>query len=425
MRHESGSTEPSESTPLRVRSRIPAIDALRGLVIVLMALDHSRDFFGDIRIRPEAIDTTTLSLFFTRWVTHLCAPTFVFLAGVSAWLHGQKLKSHKQLAIFLITRGIWLVVLEFTVVRFGLLFALTLGPGMFLVIAAIGCSMILLGVCCLLPRKLVLLIGLIIIVGHNLLDGIQAEQLGRLSWCWTLLLHPGYIPSMNLAVGYPILPWFGVMALGYGLSPILTSQKPNRFRNILAMGVAFLALFLALRSHDSYGDSQKWNWQPQVESSQLEADNVNALNKSTEIDFFKTMVSFLSTSKYPPSFMFVLMTLGLSLILLAILDVLGKDHWMVSLLSVFGSVPLFFYVVHFYLLHLGAWALYWIFKGVLISPMHIDVVPEMPPEYGFNGPGWLVQVYVGWACVVAILFPLCLWFRARKQRGTSRFWSYL
>ena len=408
------------------RYRISAIDALRGLVIVLMALDHSRDFLGDLRIRPEAVDTTTLPLFFTRWVTHLCAPTFVFLAGVSAWLHGQKLNSQGELAWYLISRGAWLIFLEFTVIRFGLLFALTLGPGMFIVIAAIGASMILLGVCCFLPRKSVLLLGLLIIVGHNLLDGMAPDPASPWSGVWTLFMRPGYIRPLNLAVGYPILPWFGMMALGYGLSPFLTENIQTRRKFAFCLGVFFVVLFIGLRSLNQYGDTQRWDWQGVTNIEQAEAGAV-ADNQSTEpsVDYVKTLFSFLATSKYPPSLLFALMTLGPALILLAIFDWLGNENRVVRFFKVFGSVPLFFYVLHFYLLHLAAWALYWVFKGVLISPMHIDVVQEVPPEYGFNGPGWLVQVYFGWIVLVAVLYPLCIWFRKCKRNGSSRLWSYL
>ena len=171
--------------------RLVAIDALRGLVIVLMALDHSRDFFGDVRIRPEDVATTTTALFFTRWFTHFCAPTFVFLAGVSAWMFGQKCKSRSDLSRFLITRGMWLVFLEFTLIYFGLYFTFSMGAWVFLVISAIGVSMILLGLICRLPHRAVLLAGIVIVCGHNLLDPITAESLGSWSWLWTLLHQPG------------------------------------------------------------------------------------------------------------------------------------------------------------------------------------------------------------------------------------------
>ena len=349
--------------------------------MVLMALDHSRDFFGDIRIPPENVATTTTVLFFTRWVTHLCAPTFLLLAGASAWLHGQKLQNRTELSKFLITRGLWLLFLEFTVVRFALLFSLTLGPWFFIVIAAIGSSMVLLGVACWLPDRAVLGLGIAIVCGHNLLDAVSEETAASLGWLWTALLRPGYIPSANMAVGYPILPWFGVMALGYGLSPWLAQSPEKRKAFAFRLGLIFFATFLALRIVNVYGDPQPWEQQP-VAQTAAGAEETS----STEVDWMRTSFSFLATAKYPPSLLFVLMTLGVSLLLLSLFEQLGSESGPVRFLKVFGSVPLFFYILHFYLLHLGAWAIYWVRKGVLISPMHIDAVEEVPPEYGFNGP---------------------------------------
>lgn len=415
----------SKSNPDRTR-RIGAIDALRGLVIILMALDHSRDFLGDVRINPESIEHTTTVLFFTRWFTHLCATTFVFLAGLSAWLYGEKIGSRTQLAWYLVTRGLWLIFLEFTVIRFGLLFSLTLGPGMFLVIAAIGVSMILLGCCCRWPRIAVLLLGIAIVAGHNGLDAIPDVGQGT-SGLWTLALRPGYIPQLNLAVGYPILPWFGIMALGYGLSPYLTQSK-FRKRNALILGLFLFSLFMVMRCGDQYGDPKKWAWQTvSAPDSAAIADHSDIAPDSTKasISYTKSMYSFLATNKYPPSLLFTMMTLGLSLMLYSLLDHLGNNHWLVRFFRVFGSVPLFFYVLHFYLLNLIAITLYWLIRGIYLPPMRIDVLPEAPKDYGFNGPGWLVQVYLGWVLVVAILFPICRWYRSRKRASKSPIWSYL
>lgn len=413
--------------------RLYSIDALRGLVILLMALDHSRDFFGDVRIRPEAIDSTYFGLFFTRWVTHFCAPTFVFLAGVSAFLHGQKLDSKRKLSWFLITRGVWLIFLEFTVIRFGLMFTVTQGPLIFIVIAAIGTSMILLGLFCWLPRPAILLLGIAIVCGHNLLDSINADQMGDFGWVWVFLHQPGYIPWANMVVGYPVLPWFGLMALGYGLAPYLAGDPVQRRRSAAGLGLAMIAMFLLLRAINQYGDPNPWAVQkiypvkPVVESVDAEenpAMEINTSNSSVRTDRWRTMYSFLNTTKYPPSLLFVLMTLGPSLLVLSLLDWMGERNWLIRTLLVFGRVPLFFYILHFYLLHLVAWLLYWIFKGVIISPMHIDILPELPPEYGFNQPGWLIQVYIGWIVILLILYPLCKIYGDYKRKGKSSLWSY-
>ena len=223
-----------------------------------------------------------------------------------------------------------------------------------------------------------------------------------------------------MIVGYPVLPWFGIMALGYGLSPYLTTHT-KRTKFAFGIGMLLVILFVGLRSFDGYGDTQKWNWQTASVASPASSGNTVV----DQVDATRTVFSFLATSKYPPSLLFVLMTLGVSMVLFGFLSTLSDSHGLIRLLKVYGSVPLFFYVLHFYLLHLGAWALYWIFKGVLVSPMHIDAVEELPAEYGFNGPGWLLQVYLGWIVVVAVLYPLCIWFRNRKRMSSSRIWSYL
>lgn len=413
-------------------ARFVAIDALRGLVIVLMALDHSRDFFGDLRIRPEEVATTTTVLFFTRWVTHFCAPTFVLLAGVSAWMYGRRLQTRGELSRYLITRGAWLVVIEFTLIYFGLYFTFSLGAWTFLVIAAIGVSMMLLGLICWLPHPVVLAIGIAITCGHNLFDSIDAESLGNWNWVWVLLHQRGYIEPVNLLVGYPVLPWFGVMAIGYGMGPYLSGTSSQRRRFALVVGTLLIIAFVLLRGVNQYGDSQRWNWQSPADSiiASTGEDPASAGSNSFQsetpatIDWTRTLFSFLATTKYPPSLLFVLMTIGPALVMLAGFEWLGENNPVVRFLNVFGRVPLFFYVLHFYLLHLGALALYWITKGVWISPMRIDFLDELPLEYGFNGPGWLIQVYVAWIVVLAILFPACVWYGKAKRRGKSWLWSY-
>ena len=207
--------------------RITSIDMLRGLVIVLMALDHSRDFFGDMRINPHDAENATVALYLTRYVTHFCAPTFVFLAGVSAWLYGEKQKDRSHLSWFLFSRGVWLLFLDHTVLYFSYGFTFTNVPWIFLVISAIGISMMILAALCWLDVKAVGLIGLAIIVGHNLLDPIQAENLGSFGWLWHLIHQPGTLSSLGsiplglgMEVGYPVLPWFGIMAAGFGFAPL-------------------------------------------------------------------------------------------------------------------------------------------------------------------------------------------------------------
>lgn len=409
-----GEIELSDGPP--VKKRIEAIDALRGLVMVLMALDHSRDYFGDVRIRPEDIESTTTALFFTRWVTHFCAPTFLFLSGVSAFFYGRKVGKTADLSGYLVKRGLWLLFLEFTVIRLGMLFSLTMGPWMFLVIAAIGCSMVTLGMLVWLPHRAILAIGVAILFGHNFLDGITADPLQDFASLWTLTMRPGFIANANLAVGYPFVPWLGLMLLGFGLAPLFDASNRRRAKQAFQLGVLMFAAFLIIRAGNFFGDSQAWSIQP-----------VSADEESSPTNIMKSMFSFLSTSKYPPSLLYSLMTLGPALMVFALFDRWGHKHIVIRFLRVYGSVPLFFYIAHFYLLNLAACGIYWIRKGVPISPMRIDAWAEadIPPEYGFNDPGWLWQVYLGWILILAILFPLCLhWGRWKK---TTRSWitSYL
>ena len=406
-----------------MNQRISSIDALRGLVIVLMALDHSRDFFGDIRIPTEDPATTKVALFTTRWLTHFCAPTFVFLAGVSAWLHGEKLAAkngfRRQLASYLFTRGVWLLILDHTVIYFALALSFTILPWMFIVLSAIGCSMIALSALCFLPSRAVMAIGLLIIFGHNLLDGIGAGRFGRLDWIWVLLhAGPGYIEWADVEVGYPVLAWIGVMATGYGFAPLLKNASSVRSRYLVRLGVIVVAAFFLLRLANTYGDPRPWSLQT-IAASRGEA-------MGTETDWVKTGISFLCATKYPPSLIYLLMTLGPALVLLGWFEKLGKDSFIVKHFGVFGRVPLFFYVLHFYILHIASIFTYWIVRGVPLSPFQAlysqtDASP-LPPEFGFSG---LWQVYVAWFAVIALMYPLCQWFGRLKRNGKSRFWSYL
>ncbi|MEZ6093964.1 MAG: heparan-alpha-glucosaminide N-acetyltransferase domain-containing protein [Pirellulaceae bacterium] len=283
-------SKPSENIST---GRIAAVDALRGLVIVLMALDHSRDFFGDMRINPLTIETTTMPLFFTRWITHFCAPTFVFLAGVSAWLFGSKQKTKFDVARFLFTRGLWLIILDFTVVHFALGFSMTALPWMFLVLSAIGVSMIMLSLLCFLPARLVGAIGCLIIVTHNLLDPISIEGFGFLGVAWKLIHdRPSYLPQLNLEVAYSVLPWFGVAAAGYGFAPVLRLPPENRRKVLFATGLTLIVAFLIVRGANHYGDPNSWNWQAVSASST--ADGAVTTRPNLSIAIGKTTMSFLN-----------------------------------------------------------------------------------------------------------------------------------
>lgn len=404
-------------------NRLGSIDALRGLVMVLMAIDHSRDFFFDLRINPEDPATTSIPLFLTRWITHFCAPTFVFLAGVSAYLYGRRCTNRWELSAFLFSRGAWLIFLEFTVVYFSIALSFTLLPWMFLVIAVIGTSMIALSLLCQLSSNQVGAVGIIILTLHNLLDVIPTEQLGVFRGVW-LLLHagPGYIPEWNMEVGYPIIPWIGVMAVGYWFGGLFDLDSKARQTAFVRIGLSCMVLFLVVRGLNTYGDPHPWQMSEPEVAEQVAAASTHDRDGTLTYG----IMSFLLCTKYPPSLAFALMTLGPAILVLAYFDRLRPNHVILRALSVFGRVPLFFYVVHFYLLHIGAIATYWVLRGTPISPFQaVYTQTEENPiseKYGFDN---LLLVYAAWAIVLLILFPACLGFGKLKRKGKSKLWSYL
>jgi uncharacterized membrane protein len=395
----------SSSSSLQPGTRVQALDVLRGLVIVLMALDHVRDYFHESGYAYDPLDpsVTTGVLYVTRWVTHFCAPTFVFLAGVSAWLQGAKGKDPSRLARFLWTRGLWLVVLELTVVAFGWSFSI---PLLFplQVIWAIGWSMVALSVLVrFLPAVAVLAIGIAIVAGHNLLDPISARTLGAWGPAWQLVHERGPLfwnGEIVAIVAYPLLAWFGIMALGYGLGPVFVS--PRRDRSLAKLALGMLAVFVVLRWLNLYGDPRPW--MPQATSGQ-------------------TVMAFLDVQKYPPSLLYVCATLAPMLLLVPVFDRLRGP--VMSFLRTFGSVPLMAYVAHLYVLHLLAIAARAAagqnLDGMFNTIHNIFVTPQV-----FVGTGFpLAVVYPAWIIVLAILYPLCRWWSDVKRRRRDWWLSYL
>ncbi|MCP4784262.1 MAG: DUF1624 domain-containing protein [Fuerstiella sp.] len=396
-------------SPQQSRQRLDCIDALRGLVMVFMCLDHSREFFGDLRVQPEDLETTTPLLFATRWVTHFCAPTFIFLAGTSAWLYGQKTGDRRQLARFLWTRGLWLILLEFTVVYFGWFFSIGPFPLMFIVIAAIGFCMIVLSVLIFLPYKLLCAVGLLIVVLHNTLDPVQPSDFGMCSWLWQLLHDGGLIGLLNMDVGYPVLAWIGVIVCGYCFGAVLEQDQGQRRRTCFKIGSLCVMLFLILRTANLYGDPS-----PRV----------------VDAGWQVSIMSFLMCTKYPPSLLYLLMTLGPALIVLGGFDQMPPKTYagekLRTALLAYGRVPLFFYIAHLYLIHASSRLLYWVVRGEPLSPVATAFrcftnESEFPENYGF--PLWVV--YPAWLVMLLILWPLCAWYGQRKRRGQHFFWSYL
>lgn len=400
-------------------ARIGEIDMLRGLVIVLMALDHVRDYFflgGGFTVNPLDPEQTTPWLYVTRWITHLCAPTFVLLAGVSSYLQLAKGKTQRQLSVLLLMRGLWLIALELTVLSFGWAFAFPY-PLFMQVIWAIGWSMIALAALIWLPRMAVLAVGVVIVAGHNLLDPIAPAQFGALSILWQLVHEGGPIFAGDQPVGlaaYPILPWMGVIALGYGMGALFASPPHQRDRALLLLGLAMLAAFVLLRWFGLYGEPA-----PGAGGGPFGS----GVSWREQSEFGAALMVFLDVEKYPPSLQFVLVTLGAVFVLWPLLARLRGPAG--SVLSTFGAVPFFFYVLHIYLVHLLAMAanaaLGRDVSGFFNYLVNGFIAPDRLAHLGFDLPG----VYAAWIVVLALLYPACRWFQAVKARRRDWWLSYL
>lgn len=406
-------TAATPSVPLAAGVRISEIDLLRGLVIVLMALDHVRDYFhaGSFGINPLDPEQTTPWLYVTRWITHLCAPTFVFLAGVSAYLQFARGKTTPNLSRFLLTRGLWLVFLELTVISFGWSFGFPYALFM-QVIWAIGWSMIALAALVWLPRVAVLAIGVTIIAGHNLLDPISAENAGL---AWTFLHDGGLVFAGEQPIGlaaYPLLPWIGIIAFGYGLGAIFEQPPAKRDRSVLMLGLAMLAAFFVLRWLNVYGDPAFATGPEAFARDWREQSTIGA-----------AAMVFFDVQKYPPSLQFTLVTLG---IVLTIFPFLSRLPGAVrSVLNTFGAVPFFFYILHIYLIHLLAIAanaaLGRDVTGMFNYMINAFFRPELLSGLGFS-LGW---TYAAWIVVLALLYPLCRYWQQLKARRRDWWLSYL
>lgn len=391
--------------------RSTAIDAVRGLVMVIMALDHVRDFIhhGAMVASPTDLATTTPLLFFTRWITHLCAPAFSFTAGLGAYLWWQRGgRSRGALSRFLLTRGLWLVLLELTVMRLAYNFNLSGAyPVLLLVLWVLGGCMILLAALVWLPPAMLAGLSLLLIAGHDLLDGIAPQRFGAAAPLWNILHQPGGfgLGGVIVVVGYPLVPWVAVMALGFVAGRLYQLAPAARQRVLLRAGVAATLGFVALRALNGYGDPAPWS--PQASGT-------------------FTVLSFLNTTKYPPSLAFLLMTLGPTCLLLAWAErrQLPGTHPLV----VFGRVPLFYFIVHFYAAHLASVALAFARYGADAARFVLQPVLSMggpkdliPADFGAG----LGVTYLVWAAIVAGLYPLCRWYAGVKARRQSWWLSYL
>lgn len=381
------------ATPTR-GARLPSIDVVRGSVMVLMALDHVRDYVTELRFPPENLARGSAALFATRWVTHFCAPAFFLLAGLGIGIAMERGRSAREMSRYLVVRGLWLVVLELTFTSLGWRFGFDFIPFFGIVLWALGWSMVVMGGLVFLPRVIVAVIALATIVGHNLLDTVRPDAWGSFVWLWHVLHVPGFAIPGKLLIAYPMIPWFAVMALGFVLAAMYSWPAERRRRALIGAGVAATVAFVALRWVNGYGNPRPW-----------EPMRTPGL----------TISSFLNVSKYPPSLQFLLMTLGPTLVALALTErARGRvARW----LSVYGSVPLFFYVVHIFVAHLAGVMLA-LTQGFGLRRIPVVHDPAAIPEaYGVGLPG----VYVAWAIVVLLMYWPCRW-HARLKSVRDDWW---
>lgn len=385
-------------------SRISTLDLLRGIVMVIMALDHVRDFFNLGQLfgpDPTDLATTTPLLFFMRWITHYCAPVFVFLAGTSAFLYGRT-RTTAELSRFLWTRGLWLVIVEVTIVGFGWQFDPFFRLTFLAVFWAIGVSMLALSVLVRLPRKAILIIGLALVGLHNLLDHVPVGEQGGTALAFDLLHRVGFFPLWGehvLVVQYPVLPWIGTMALGYCLGALYAPDVTSAHRKstLLRLGMAVTVLFIGLRALNIYGDLVPWSDQP---------------------GHVKDLLSFLNVTKYPPSLLYLSMTLGPALLFLGWAE--GRQLRWSAPLVVFGRVPFFYYMVHIYLIHtLSLFATVWQgfpWQDTVLSPDKFS--NGALDDHGFSLP----VVYAVWIGVVLVAYFPSRWYAAYRSAHKEKWW---
>ncbi len=396
------------------KNRIQSIDILRGLIMVIMALDHVRDFFfkvdigeaGDVAMNPTNLNTTFPALFFTRWITHFCAPLFVFLAGTSIYLMCLR-KPKKELSLFLIKRGAILVILEVTIITFGWTFNPFFNLFILQVIWAIGMSMILLGLIIQLPFKMILSVGLIIVAGHNLLDfpsissGLKGSVIAELFY-FANFSFQALNQNHFVIIIYSFLPWTGVMLLGFCFGKLFEpAHEPEQRKKILIqLGSSIVLFFIILRLTSLYGDPVPWSVQPR--------------------GFIYTILSFFNLNKYPPSLLFLCMTIGPGILFLAFIEKIQNRF--TRILNIYGKVPMLFYVLHFYLIHALVVIVFY-FQGFGSADI---VSPNNPFFFKPNGLGFgLWGIYAIWAIVVIALFPGCKKYGLYKSSHHQWWLSYL
>lgn len=405
----SGAAMPPSGGSVAVASRLDSVDLLRGIIMVVMSLDHLREYLTYLTFTPENLSRTWPALFFTRWITHFCAPLFFFLAGTGAYLARSRGRSGAQLAHFLWTRGLWLVAVEFVVVDFGFTFQ----PGFVLggVLWGLGWSMVVMAGLVRLPVRWLAAFGLALIFFHNMLDAIQPKAFGKIAWLWQLLHAPGVIPiSKGFILPYVLVPLVGVMAVGYAFGALLGLPPERRRRAMWVIGSFAILLFVILRATNIYGNPVQT---PFPGGGRFAPQTTVAM----------TIVSFLDVEKYPPSLQFLLMTLGPGILALAAFDRMkAAGNFVTRGFVAFGRVPFFYYVLHIYVAHILtiAIALLWhqpykrIFNGGFMTS---------PPQPGY-GHG-LAFIYAVWIAMnIALYFP-CRWFAEYKRTHRQWWLGYL
>jgi uncharacterized membrane protein len=383
----------------RSAQRISSVDILRGIIMVVMALDHTRDFFSAFKGNPLDFHQASIFLYFTRWITHFCAPVFVFLSGASAYLSMKRGKTKREISWMLFSRGVWLVLLELTVIKMGWSFSFNFHFEIVQVIWAIGWSMIVLSALVRLPLKFIALFGFILIFGHNLLDKVSTNDFAY-PGLWNILHQPGRLnisDGYSFFVIYPLIPWIGVMAVGYCFGSILVLEPKRRDAVLFRSGISIVLFFIALRWTNYYGDPRQWH---------IQGSPIN------------TILDFLNCQKYPPSLLYLCMTLGPAIAIMPILEKMNNS--ISGFFTVYGRVPMFYYILHIYLIHTMA----------LITGLILRFPTEIfrDPFTIQNSTGWgfsLPIVYLYWISAVLILYLPCKWYMNYKMKSKKWWLSYV
>ena len=377
--------------------RIESVDILRGIIMIVMALDHTRDYFGDAAASPTNLATASAALFATRWITNICAPVFFLLTGTGAYLSLRR-RTVGDLSRFLATRGLWMIFLELTFARFLWQFNVDYHVTILTVLWAFGWSMLVLAALVHLPTRVVAGVGLAMIALHNLLDPIRTGVIGKLHAPSVLLNTPGHM----VFSAYPIIPWIGVTALGFGLGALFNLSLESRRVHLRRIGWSAIAAFVVLRGINVYGDPSRWSPQPTA---------------------LYTVLSFLNTTKYPPSLLFLLMTLGPAMLILAAVD--GRTPNALRPALIIGKVPFFYYLVHILVLHVLAVIASAARFGTIAPMFESPTLDKYPITQVPGWPASLPVVYLVWITVVLMLYPLCRWYAALRQRSSAWWLSYL